>query len=151
MAELKKMLHNKCIPAGTWRKYNVASTSMQRHDVASTLRRRYIYSHVPAGISAIAISLRWASRGPWATCSFSLYIFVLDATLLTKMCRLYRKNDHLWSFFYIIYTFFVWIQHCCFANTVFALDPSSSVIKTFKRLWCIMYSCRNKKKYLQLL
>ena len=31
------------IPAGTWRKYNVASTSMQRHDVASTLRRRYIY------------------------------------------------------------------------------------------------------------
>ena len=27
----------------TWRKYNVASTSMQRHDVASTLRRRYIY------------------------------------------------------------------------------------------------------------
>ena len=30
-------------PAGTWRKYNVASTSMQRHDVASTLRRRYIY------------------------------------------------------------------------------------------------------------
>ena len=31
------------IPAGTWRKYNVASTSMQRHDVASTLRRRCIY------------------------------------------------------------------------------------------------------------
>ena len=30
-------------PAGTWRKYNVASTSMQRHDVTSTLRRRYIY------------------------------------------------------------------------------------------------------------
>ena len=30
-------------PAGTWRKYNVASTSMQRHDVASTLRRRCIY------------------------------------------------------------------------------------------------------------
>ena len=34
---------SKCIPAGTWRKYNVASTSMQRHDVASTLRRRCIY------------------------------------------------------------------------------------------------------------
>ena len=31
------------IPAGTWRKYNVASTSMQRHDVASTLMRRCIY------------------------------------------------------------------------------------------------------------
>ena len=27
----------------TWRKYNVASTSMQRHDVASTLRWRYIH------------------------------------------------------------------------------------------------------------
>ena len=34
---------NASFPAGTWRKYNVASTSMQRHDVASTLRRRYIY------------------------------------------------------------------------------------------------------------
>ena len=30
------------IPAGTWRLYNVVSTSMQRHDVASTLRRRCI-------------------------------------------------------------------------------------------------------------
>ena len=30
-------------PAGTWRLYNVGSTSMQRHDVASTLRRRCIY------------------------------------------------------------------------------------------------------------
>ena len=29
-------------PADTWRLYNVASTSMQRHDVASTLRRRCI-------------------------------------------------------------------------------------------------------------
>ena len=37
-------------PAGTWRKYNVASTSMQRHDVASTLRRRYIYVMYPLGI-----------------------------------------------------------------------------------------------------
>ena len=29
-----------CLPAGTWRLYNVGLTSMQRHDVASTLRRR---------------------------------------------------------------------------------------------------------------
>ena len=29
-------------PAGKWHLYNVASTSMQRHDVASTLRRRCI-------------------------------------------------------------------------------------------------------------
>ena len=29
-------------PAGTWRLYNVGSTSMQSHDVASTLRRRCI-------------------------------------------------------------------------------------------------------------
>ena len=36
-------------PAGTWRKYNVASMSMQRHDVASTLRRRYIYVMCPLG------------------------------------------------------------------------------------------------------
>ena len=30
-------------PAGTWRKYNFASTSVQRHDVAPTLGRRCIY------------------------------------------------------------------------------------------------------------
>ena len=30
-------------------KYNVASTSMQRHDVASTFRRRYIYVMCPLG------------------------------------------------------------------------------------------------------
>ena len=36
-------------PAGTWRKYNVTSTSMQRRDVASTLRRRYIYVMCPLG------------------------------------------------------------------------------------------------------
>ena len=34
------------LPAGTWRLYNVGSTSMQRHDVASTLYKR----HVPAGL-----------------------------------------------------------------------------------------------------
>ena len=35
----------------TWRKYNVASTSLQRHDVASTLKRReatLYLRHVPA-------------------------------------------------------------------------------------------------------
>ena len=42
-------------PAGTWRKYNVASTSMQRHDVASTLYLR----HVPAGLSAFR---NWVKR-----------------------------------------------------------------------------------------
>ena len=35
--------------AGTWRLYNVGSTSMQRHDVASTLRRRCIYVMCPLG------------------------------------------------------------------------------------------------------
>ena len=29
---------------------------------------------------------------------------------------------------------FVWIQHGCLANMVFALGPSNSVIK---RLWCM--------------
>ena len=37
-------------------KYNVASTSMQRHDVASTLRRRYIYVMCPLGRERIAHS-----------------------------------------------------------------------------------------------
>ena len=57
-----------------------------------------------------------------------------------------KENDHLWSFFYIIYTFlfgclviflyklclFVWIQYTYLAIMVFVLDPSSSVIKRFK-------------------
>ena len=36
-------------PAGTWRLYNVGSTSMQRHDVASTLRRHCINVMCPLG------------------------------------------------------------------------------------------------------
>ena len=47
-------------PVGTWRKYNVASTSMQRHDVASTLRRRYIYVMCLPGNGHILIwALDW--------------------------------------------------------------------------------------------
>ena len=40
MLEMNLTLCILCIPADTWRFYNVVSTSMQRHDVASTLRRR---------------------------------------------------------------------------------------------------------------
>ena len=40
--------------------------------------------------------------------------------------------NYLWSFFYILYTFLFGIQNGCLANTLFALDPSNSVIK---RLW----------------
>ena len=42
------------------------------------------------------------------------------------MYRLYRKNDHLWSFFYIIYKFlFYYKTHVVtLMHTVFALDPS---------------------------
>ena len=36
-------------PAGTWRLYNVGSTSMQRHDVASTFSRRCINVMCPLG------------------------------------------------------------------------------------------------------
>ena len=39
----------KNFPADTWRLYNVASTSMQRHDVASMLRRRCIDVMCPLG------------------------------------------------------------------------------------------------------
>ena len=52
-----------------------------------------------------------------------------------KNVKTILKNDHKWSFFYIIFTFFVWIQHGCLTNTVYALDPNNSVIK---RLWCTM-------------
>ena len=47
-------------PAGTWRKYNVASTSMQRHDVASTLKRRYIYVMCLLG-SLITTKYAWSA------------------------------------------------------------------------------------------
>ena len=38
----KKNIFAQAYPADTWRLYNVGLTSMQRHDVASTLRRRCI-------------------------------------------------------------------------------------------------------------
>ena len=49
---LMNVLHCKTtnIPAGTRRLYNVGSTSMQRHDVASTLKRRCIYVICPLGL-----------------------------------------------------------------------------------------------------
>ena len=43
------------LPAGTWRKYNVTSTSMHRHDVASTLRRRCIYVMCLPGYMAFTL------------------------------------------------------------------------------------------------
>ena len=55
--------------AGTWGLYNVGSTSMQRHDVASTLRRRCINVMCPLG-------------------SLS-YKFALQAT---RTCRIVRNN-----------------------------------------------------------
>ena len=57
------------IPAGTWRKSNVASTSIQRHDVASTLRRRYIYVMCPLGCllfpKIVFIPLMWKKYLPY--------------------------------------------------------------------------------------
>ena len=45
------IMHSEYYPAGTWRLYNVGSTSMQRHrhDVASTLRRHCINVICPLG------------------------------------------------------------------------------------------------------
>ena len=45
------------IPADTWRLYNVASTSMQRHDVPLTLRRRCIDVMCPPGIIRLSQAL----------------------------------------------------------------------------------------------
>ena len=38
---------------------------------------------------------------------------------------------------------FIWIQHSCLANTIFAMDPSNSVIKKF---WLIMFFSTKQKK-----
>ena len=56
-----------------------------------------------------------------------------------KMYRLYRKmtiNGHpkMVIFLYNLYIF-VWIQHGCLTNMVYAMDPNNSVIK---RLWCMI-------------
>ena len=59
---------SKLSQVGTWRKYNVASTSMQRHDVASTLRRRCIYVMCLPGVYLDTISIDWLSiiaKTPW--------------------------------------------------------------------------------------
>ena len=48
-------------PAGTWREYNVASTSMQRHDVASTWGRRCI--NVMCPLVGIKIKPQYALWG----------------------------------------------------------------------------------------
>ena len=57
--ELTGVLLTFCMahPADTWRLKNVASTSMQRHDVASTLRRRCINVMCPLGRFAAGIFL----------------------------------------------------------------------------------------------
>ena len=58
------------------------------------------------------------------------------------------KNDHLWSFFYIICTF-LFRYNSPLANMVFALDTSNGVIK---KLWCIYskYATTPKHKFLML-
>ena len=72
-------------PAGTWRKYNVASTSMQRHDVASTLRRCYIYVMCLLGIGTENAKIRQPIRifnVPESACLTSnlLNLHILAAT-----------------------------------------------------------------------
>ena len=51
-----------------------------------------------------------------------------------KNVEIILKNDHKWSFFQYNLYIFVWIQHGCLTNRVFAVDPNNSVIK---RLWCM--------------
>ena len=63
------------------------------------------------------------------------------------MYRLYRKNDHLWSFFYIIYTFLgSTFEPCCIHNRVITN-------RVIKRLMCIMFiegdMLKHEKMYLQ--
>ena len=66
------------------RKYNVASTSMQRHDVASTLRRRYIYVMCLPG------------ENKWCRCNEGSLYFIFHAIclLICMKCKslFSRKN-----------------------------------------------------------
>ena len=49
-----------------------------------------------------------------------------------QKCTDYRKRLIFMVFFFSLYILyiFVWIQNDCLANTVFALNPSKSVINT---------------------
>ena len=77
-------------PEGTWRSYNVGSTSMQRHDVASPLRRRCINVMCPLGRFSKEVyckrkvftpySIGKAFPPKWSKCFlYSRSIFILEA------------------------------------------------------------------------
>ena len=88
---------------------------MPNNEILYTLEPLYKMIHYK-----MVSDIRWFKCGPQKCC------------ILTKMYRLYRKMI---IFLYDPYIF-VWIQHGCLANMVFALNPNNSVIK---RLWCIYY------------
>ena len=67
---------NPYIPADTWRLYNVASTSMQRHDVASTLRRRCINVMCPLGMPSALFYINSRDRSISNTRSFWLVLLL---------------------------------------------------------------------------
>ena len=48
-----------------------------------------------------------------------------------------KENERLWSFVYIIINvyIFVWIQHGCYTNTVFALSPVIMLQRGFSVLF----------------
>ena len=61
-------------PAGTWRLYNVGSTSMQRHDIASTLRWRCINVMCPLGRLFMVRQTHYNIIRTDACLSFATYI-----------------------------------------------------------------------------
>ena len=68
-------------PADTWRLYNVGSTSMQRHDVASTLRRRCINVMCLLGL---LLSVPWEGCGSW--------LWHCECTYVTRHVRSIQSN-----------------------------------------------------------
>lgn len=71
--------------------------------------------------------------------------WILHTSLLIKLVMitqtvwekaLLKSGSQKWSFFCLIYIFFVCIQYSWLTNTVPVLDPSNSVRKRF---WCIIF------------
>ena len=79
-------------PADTWRLYNVASTSMQRHDVASTLRRRCINVMCTLGVYCPRLD----KLGRFFAILHKVGNFC-DIVLCFLHIKLFLKRDLLWK------------------------------------------------------
>ena len=91
-------------PSGTWRLYNVASTSMQHHDVASTLMRRLNvvwpwWGKMPGILTRTLVVLRYERASGPSRMRIGLVIRKSWVRSLPGPETFFRRN-WLWNVFY---------------------------------------------------